>query len=206
VQTSAKSPTAEATQTLGAGLSPTAPPGAAVYGRDVIRDAHFYWGLDAPVATFLGQLYQESKFDARAQSPDADGLAQFTPATALAIARTHPADLPGAAAPMDPAWAIRAMVLYDHDLWLHFAEAEPGDEQLAFMLAAYDGGPGWLDRERGACACASAKYFGNVENECGKTRPARSPAACAENRHYSDVILHKWRPLYERWLEANAIQ
>ena len=186
------------------------PAGARLYAREVIRDAHFYWGFGAPLSTFFGQIHQESGFRADAQSKYAAGLAQFTPATAAAIARMYPADL-GNASPMDPAWSIRALVIYDRDLATDFIDGDSADDQLAFALAAYNGGERWLIRERGAClaaaaSCDSNRYFGNVQEQCGKSIPARSRAACAENTNYPEVILHKWRPLYQRWLEANAIQ
>jgi soluble lytic murein transglycosylase-like protein len=186
------------------------PPAARLYARPVIRAARFYWGFHAPIATFLAQMHQESGFRADADSGDAEGLAQFTPATAASIARMYPADL-GDARPLDPAWAIRALVIYDRDLTIYFIDGDSADDQLGFALAAYNGGARWIDRERGAClakapACDSSRYFGNVQNECGASIPARSAAACEENRHYPEVILHRWRPLYEKWLEANAIQ
>ena len=36
------------------------PPDAAKYKRDLIRNARLIWGLDAPTATFAGQIHQES--------------------------------------------------------------------------------------------------------------------------------------------------
>ncbi len=194
--------------------APLIPPGARQYGAAVIRDAHFYWGFGAPVAMFMGQIHQESRWRPDARSPDAAGLTQFTPATAADFTRMYPADLRALCkhqdCRFDPKWAIRAMVLYDRNLDREFALVSAGDETLGFTLAAYNGGAGWLTREARVCddrpECNSSQYFAGVALMCGKTHPARSAASCRENRNYPAVILFRWRPMYQRWLDAEAIR
>jgi soluble lytic murein transglycosylase-like protein len=190
------------------------PLGARRYGAAVIRDAHFYWGFGAPVAMFLGQIHQESRWRADARSPDAAGLTQFTPQTAADMTRMYPADLralcEGRDCRFDPQWAIRAMIIYDLNLYREFAlTTSADDETLAFALAAYNGGARWLTREAMACddwpECNSS-HFVDVVRMCGKTHPARSAASCRENRNYPAAILYRWRPMYQRWLDAEAIR
>lgn len=202
--------------------SPGAPRGvpaeAVQYRRLVQREAEYYWGLSAPTATFLAQIHQESNFRATAKSKYAAGLAQFTPQTAAGMQQAYP-DLRVLCpvvegCPLDAGWAIRAMVLYDRGLWKGRGSAA-SSEQMAFALADYNGGAGWINRERAACAaapaegmpggCAAAKYFRNVRDFCGRSMPGvprRAAWACEENRHYPDVILNKWRLLYEPWLRG----
>ncbi|MDP3912086.1 MAG: hypothetical protein Q8Q14_17015 [Gemmatimonadales bacterium] len=196
---------------------PGAPKGVPVeavrYFRAIVREAGYYWGLSAPTPTFFAQVHQESRFRAEARSKYAAGLAQFTPQTAAGMQAQYP-DLrvlcgEGSGCALDPGWAIRAMVLYDRALWRGRAFAA-GDERLAFMLADYNGGAGWVNRERAAClaappagepgGCDATRYFGNVRDFCGKSVPARAAWACEENTRYPRVIIVTWRPLYDRWL------
>jgi hypothetical protein len=189
------------------------PKEAAQYRRAIIREAGYYWGLSAPTTTFFAQVHQESRFRAEARSRFAAGLAQFTPQTAAGMQAQYP-DLrvlcgEGGGCALDPGWAIRAMVLYDRGLWRGRAFAA-GDERLAFMLADYNGGAGWVNRERAAClaappagapgGCDSTRYFRNVQSFCGKSVPSRAEWACKENTRYPSVIMFSWRPLYDRWL------
>lgn len=188
------------------------PVDAVKYRRIIQSEAEYYWGLDAPTATFFAQMHQESNFRATAQSKYASGLAQFTPQTAAGMQQQYP-DLRvlcpiKEGCPLDAGWAIKAMVLYDRGLWRGRLDTDPGDNRLGFMLADYNGGAGWINRERAACradaVCISARYFGNVEAWCGRSLPGvprRAAWACAENTHYPNVILFQWRLLYIPWLK-----
>jgi soluble lytic murein transglycosylase-like protein len=95
-----------------------APPIAALAYRDeLIRTAHAVWGINAPVAVFGAQIHQESGWRHDAVSPvGALGLAQFMPATAKWIAQIDPALVEGQ--PYNPGWAMRAMVVYDQNLYI----------------------------------------------------------------------------------------
>lgn len=99
------------------------------------------WGTLCPQLTpplLAAQLYQESGFDARAQSPvGAQGIAQFMPATwkiyGIAPGGGHQPDV------WDPADAIPSAASYDCQLAKDTAKV-PGDA-AANMLAAYNAGP-----------------------------------------------------------------
>ena len=102
---------------LPAWAQPTAAPLAGRFQRELLRQAHLQWGLDAPVAALAAQVHQESGWDAAAVSrAGARGLAQFMPATARWwCAREGVAD--SDCLPHNPAWALRAMVGYDKFLF-----------------------------------------------------------------------------------------
>lgn len=160
------------------------------------REAQRVWGLQAPVATFAAQVHQESGWRADARSPvGAQGLAQFMPATATWIGGMD-AELADRA-PYAPAWALRALVVYDH--WLHqrIAGAADGCQRMAFALAAYNGGLGWVIKRQ-----AAARRDGLDAGVClGATcaiNPGISPASQRENEHYPRAVLAR-EALYRRW-------
>jgi soluble lytic murein transglycosylase-like protein len=93
------------------------------YRRDLTRNAHLVWGLDAPVATFGAQIHQESGWNPDARSPYAFGLAQFTPDTAAWIGSIDAELAHGDAG--NPVWALRALVRYDRWLWDRAPPAAP---------------------------------------------------------------------------------
>lgn len=164
------------------------------YQRDLVAAARLVWGLEAPVATFAGQIHQESAWRADARSAYAMGLAQFTPATADWIGEMFP-DL-AERQPYNPAWALRALVRYDRWLWERLTGATACD-RMAFALAAYNGGLGWVQRERRAAreaGTASDRWFGAVALHCLRAR-----WACAENRDYPAKILYRHQRLYASW-------
>jgi hypothetical protein len=176
---------------------------ALVWQRTLIREVRYYWGMRQSPAPFFGQVHQESRWKATARSAFASGMSQFTPPTAEWIQRLYAADLQDFCAerggcPSDPRWALRALVLYDRRLWQGQADTDAAD-RLAFALVGYNGGAGWVARERRRCqtlsACTSTRWFGQVELVC-----VRGPAACRESREYPRLILLRWRPLYESWL------
>lgn len=166
---------------------------AKVQQRLLVRTANYSWGLEAPVALFAAQVHQESAWRPSARSPvGAEGLAQFMPRTGQWMSEIHP-DL-GAAQPMNPAWALRAMVLYD--AWLYKrVDASSPCERWAFTLSAYNGGLAWIRRDQQVAAAAGADpkvWFEQVE----KFNAGRSKAAFSENRHYPNVIIKRWQSLY----------
>lgn len=199
----------EATIALLPALPAGIPSEALKYRSRIIREVHYHWGLGQKVSLFFAQIHQESRFRAEARSRHASGLGQFTPPTATDAQSLFPADLKElcrsrGGCPLDPAWAIRALVLWDLKLY-RARDFAQGDERFAFMLADYNGGPGWINRERGYCQqsgeCRPDVYFREVQRACGKSSPApRIPDACRENNHYPEVIIRTWRPLYDRWL------
>lgn len=171
------------------------PRDAEQHRRILVRAAHHGWGLDAPVATMAAQVHQESAWRTTAQSPaGAQGLAQFMPATATWMAEIYPNSL-GPAQPYNPGWALRAMVAYD--LWLYERNQAAASEcdRWAFVLSAYNGGLGWVQKDRKLAEAKGASklaWFDSVE----RFNSGRSAGNFRENRHYPRAILLRWEPLY----------
>ena len=171
---------------------------AAQYKATVTREVRYYWGFGQSPSVFMSQIHQESGFREDAKSAFASGLTQFTPGTAEWIQRLYAKDLretcpSKSGCPLNPKWAIRSMVLYDKRLWDRYSFAD-GDDRFGFTLSSYNGGAGWVDKERMLAAktgADSSKWFNAVETVC-----LRAKWACDENRHYPRNILYKWRHHY----------
>ncbi len=170
------------------------PRAAQQYLLPLRREAQRVWGLSAPVATFAAQIHQESRWNASARSPvGALGLTQFMPATARWIGSTDAAL--ASPAPLNPTWAIRALVQYD--FWLaQRIKAQDDCQRMAFVLASYNGGLGWVYK-RQARSSTPGVCLGATCN----INPGITAASQAENAHYPAVILQRFEPLYEaaRW-------
>ena len=167
------------------------------YRADLTRNARHVWGLDAPIATFAAQVHQESGWNPLAVSRvGAQGMAQFMPATArwwCAKEGTTAADCQ----PQNPVWALRSLAAYDRWLWDRINAATPCD-RMAMTLSAYNGGLGWVFKERKLTAQAGAdpqRWFGHVAHY----NAGRSHAAFTENRHYPERILLALAPRYAAW-------
>lgn len=180
------------------------PPQAERYARTLARAWQHYFDLAEPASIGFAQVHQESRWKATARSPvGASGLGQFMPATADWIHELLPADVQaecGAArgCPEDPRWALEALAKFDYLLHRGAGWAAPAEDRWAVALAGYNGGEGWIRRERAAAAqrgVAADGWFDKLETVC-----LRSAAACRENREYPRVILRRWRPLYAGWL------
>lgn len=157
------------------------PDAAPHYRRDLTRNAHLIWGLDAPVATFAAQIHQESGWRRDARSPYAFGLAQFTPDTAAWIGGLDA----GLASnePGNPVWALRALVRYDAWLYARVPGAASLCARMALALRGYNGGLGYVQKE--ARSGQPCEVF-------------RSVANCRENLDYPRRILTRLEPLYVR--------
>ena len=171
---------------------------AAAYRGNFIRIWRFYFALAESPTIGFAQVHQESRWKADARSKYAAGLAQFTPETAADFSRLLPAEIraacPGkSGCPLDPNWALHALSLYDFRLHKMHSWAATNDDRWRLALASYNGGAGWIMKER-ARAGGSARWQDIVDN-C-----MRAAASCQENREYPVRILEKWRPLYQRWL------
>lgn len=170
------------------------PPEATQYKRELIRNSHAVWGLDAPVATFAAQIHQESTWRADAKSPvGAKGLTQFMPATAAWISGLYASEL-GSNQPNNPSWAMRALVNYNRWHWDRISAASDCD-RWAFVLSAYNGGLGWVQRDRklaGTKGLDAGRYWGGVES----VNAGRSAANFRENRGYPQRIIQRWQPMY----------
>lgn len=183
-------------------FAPTAgaqvPEAAEAHERTMTRVAAQEFGLPAPAALLGAQVHQESSWHtAAASGVGAEGLAQFMPATAEWIADIYP-DL-GPAAPYSPGWALRALARYDRHILdrIHPHQgAVPDCDRWAFTLSGYNGGPGWVARDRERAADAGAdpdRWWGEVSEHTG-----RGAAAARENRHYVHRILRELEPHYRR--------
>lgn len=170
-------------------------PASPLYRLQIERAGARWFGLHAQPARMAAQLHQESGWNPRARSPYAMGLAQFTPATA----RWLPSICPEVGAPdlWSPAWSIEAQHCYM--AWLHgrVRAIDPGVltdcDRWAFALRAYNGGEGWLQRDRALAARAgvSANAWRGVEGF-----RSRAQWAHTENTAYPRRILLRIEPVY----------
>lgn len=172
------------------------PPVATTYRLAIEREAVRNFGLEAPVARLAAQVHQESSWDPRAESPYAQGLTQFTPATARWLPTVCPAV--GAPDPWDPQWALRAQACYM--AWLYgrvpvyrYAGPMSACTRWAYAFRAYNGGEGALQRER-----LLAQRGGADANDWRAVEPfsARASWAHRENVGYPRRILLALEPIY----------
>lgn len=200
----APSPSVASAAPAPAGDPPGIPAAAVVYRAAILRAWEYYFDLAEPASIAFAQIHQESRWKADARSPvGASGLGQFMPATAEWIHGMLPADVRASCpvksgCPTDPGWAIAALSRFDYLLFREQRWASPWEDHWAAVLAAYNGGSGWLAKERKEAAAQGIPadgWYGKVERVC-----IRSAAACKENRHYPIVIMRTWRPLYRGWL------
>lgn len=161
------------------------------------RQARLVWGLDAPVATMAAQVHQESGWRKDAVSPvGASGLAQFMPATAKWICGKHAyPELPLDCNTMNPAWALRAMALYDKHLYDRLAWAGAECTRWWFSLRSYNGGEVHLVKEARLAADPTTRE--GVDAQCG--RASRNAKHCAENLSYPRKIIKRHQPKYLSW-------
>lgn len=173
------------------------PEHAVTYRLRIEREAARNFGLssDAVVARLAAQIHQESGWRADAASPYAYGLTQFTPATA----RWLPSVCPDVGEPdvWDATWAIRAQSCYMAWLYRRAGRigAQPYDDcsRWAFAFRAYNGGEGWLMRERRLALNAGANP--NAWREVEGFR-SRAGWAHRENTDYPRRILLRLEPAY----------
>lgn len=172
------------------------PASAEKYKRTLITAAHAMWGLDAPVASFAAQVHQESGWNEKAKSAaGAEGLGQFTPATADWIDDAYKELGPNQ--PYNPTWSLNALVRYDKHLW----DRIYGDldcDRMAFVLSAFNGGEKWVIKDKAKYAAVggdATHYWSAVEY----VNAGRSSAAWTENRSYPRRILIELQPRYATW-------
>ncbi len=168
---------------------------SATYRIKLERAAGDYFGLDAPVATLAAQIHQESHWRPTAASKFAQGLAQFTPSTAKWLPEIC-ADLQGFDR-WDSSQAVRGLACYD--AWLYKRVKPIGNgplndcSRMAFALRAYNGGEGWLKRER-VMALAANQNANDWLAVAGFN--SRAKWAHTENTGYPRRILLKLEPYY----------
>lgn len=170
------------------------PESAHQWQRPIIREAQARFGVNAPVARIAGQLHQESSWRAEVCSwAGACGLAQFMPATSDWMAELFPSRL-APADPFNPYWSIKANVYFNY--WLYERNRNWADEcsRWAGVLSGYNGGLGWVNRDRRLAASSGADpnvWVGHVEFYSN-----RAQWAIEENRAYVHRILHVLEPRY----------
>lgn len=166
------------------------------YRLRIERQAARYFGLDAPPARLAAQIHQESAWNPKAASAYAQGLTQFTPATARWLPSVCP-DV-GAPDPWDADWALRAQSCYM--AWLYarivvYRYAGPMNACTRWNLAlrGYNGGLGWLNKER-----LAAQRAGGDANDWRVIERYRVRAGWAhrENVDYPRRILLRLEPAY----------
>jgi hypothetical protein len=176
------------------------PSRAMAYRQTIHAEVNRTWGLHVPAdayAVSAATIHQESAWNPLAQSPYAKGLTQFTDPTWADMVRRDPSigelgDVFNAHA------AIRAMTTYHHALWSLFPKSDDGTNRWAFVLSAYNGGPGFVMKDQRLCAflieCDPLAWWDNVE-----LHSRRASWAFKENRGYPRNILKRWLPLYSQF-------
>lgn len=169
------------------------PRAAQKYRAQLVREARAVWGMEAPVSVFAAQIHTESNWRNDVTSfAGAQGLAQFMPSTAKWLPGVAPEV--GSPAPFNPAWSLRACVTYDRWLWEHMSPRRAtflaDCERMAFTLSAYNGGIGWVGKDRALAARTGRdpdRWFGNVED----VNAGRNKSAIKENRRYVTLIFER---------------
>lgn len=173
----------------------TIPRAAQQYRAELVRSAHATWGMNAPIAMFAAQVHTESWWkNDTVSSVGAQGLAQFMPSTVRWLPTVAPET--GEPAPFNPGWSLRALCTYDKWLWDR-TDGVTAFERMAFTLSAYNGGQGWVNRDKAKArklGVDAGRWFGHVEN----VNAGRSAAAFRENRNYPRLILQKRQYAYIR--------
>lgn len=171
------------------------PAAASQYQRELTRVVQQEWGMNGRVAVHAAQIHQESAWRANVDSPvGAQGLSQFMPSTSAWIAEIYP-DL-GSAAPYSPGWAMRAQARYNRWHWQRLKRTADQCQRWAMTLSAYNGGLGWVNRDRRLATAAgddARMWFGHVERYTNRAGWAKR-----ENRHYVRHILLTLTPRYAR--------
>lgn len=165
------------------------PPAALRHRAELVRTSRAVWGMDAPVATFAGQIAQESGWRANVTAPDdGRGLAQFMDGTASWIAKRYPAL--GGPDPYNPAWAMRALVTYDLHLFKQVRGATEC-ERMGAALKGYNAGAGYVLRAQ-TTSPRPEVWFGATEH----IRTGQSPKNFEFSRLYPHWIIEKHQPRY----------
>ena len=171
------------------------PPAALKYRADLTREAHFVFGLNAPIDYLAGQIQQESGWRPGITAWDnGRGLAQFMDPTAEWISERY--QQLGEPQPYNPLWAIRAMVRLDAYNAGRVAAATPCD-QWGAALKAYNAGLGFVLRAQKRSS-VPGKWFGSTE----KINVGQSAKNFEYSRLYPRWIVFKHALKYSAWGHA----
>lgn len=168
------------------------PSAAQRYRPDLMREAQFVFGLQAPMPALAGQIEQESGWNAGVTAYDnGRGLAQFMDPTAKWASEKF-ADL-GPPDPYNPKWAMRALVRLDDYNAKHVAGETPC-ERWGAALKGYNAGLGYVRRAQKRSS-APGRWFGATE----QINAGQSPKNFEYSRMYPRWILIKRQPKYSGW-------
>jgi soluble lytic murein transglycosylase-like protein len=167
------------------------------YRADMLQSAWRVFGPAAPVAVLAAQIQQESAWKIDAVSwAGAQGFAQFMPGTSKDMAERFPNEC-APANPFSAGWAFRCRDRYLSGL-IRASRNERTQEcsDWAFGLKAYNGGLGWVRKDRSLAAAAGSDpddwRIVNLYNA------GRSGSAHRENREYPERIF-RLAPQYVVW-------
>jgi soluble lytic murein transglycosylase-like protein len=131
------------------------------YWPQVIRESRYHVGMDAPVHDFMGQIEIESNCNAKAIGITGDiGLGQFNLGTARWLQKKEKAlrEIATRAMPLNPAWSIRALILFDKYLYENVV-----CQDWHYAFRAYNGGLALMNKE---IARARTCEYKAVEAQC----------------------------------------
>ena len=164
--------------------APCPPELATAFDEEVLRAG----ASPEDILQYEAQVQQESGCLQYAESKYAQGPTQFTPDTR---SDWYPRTTPSCedAHWSEPNCAFRAQILYMTVLRRSYATS-PDAWPLA--QAGYNGGPGWIKRERRLCAatpgCNPRLWWGHIEKHC---HPKRAARFCKQNRDYP-IYIRRW--------------
>ncbi len=161
------------------------------YQAELTREARYAFGMDAPIALLAGQIQQESHWDPNARSAFASGIAQFTPGTAAWLASLDARV--GAAAPLDPHWALRALVTYDKLLHDNANPADSDCDRWQFAFSGYNGGERWRIKRQAMSPQPGSYTITSAFN------PGILKANQQQNQDYAFRIVYHWQPVFVSW-------
>ncbi len=168
------------------------PPAAMKYRSDLVREAHFVFGLSAPIDYLAGQIHQESGWKPGITAWDGGrGLVQFMDPTAAWVAQRYP-EL-GQPQPYNPLWAIRAMTRLDAYNVAH-VQAINACEAWGAALKGYNAGLGYVQRAQKRSP-QPGQWFGVTEH----INAGQSAKNFEYSRMYPRWIIWKHAPRYTSW-------
>lgn len=147
------------------------PPRAYQYLPVLIEEHQAVWP-ESDLTIIARQIQQESNWKVTATRRESSGATSYGAMQVLEttwgeIKTKHPTLLDGDPVRMLQArWGFRAGLLYDRMMWESSGFAETILDRYCFMLASYNGGQGWVKRDRELASVAGKNknvWFGNVE-------------------------------------------
>ena len=90
---------------------------------------------------------------------------------------------------------MRALPQYNWWHWQRITGTASDCDRMAFVLSAYNGGLGWVQKDRKQASSRgldASRYWNHVE----QVNAGRSAANFRENRGYPLKIIYTWQPLY----------